>query len=172
MKTAPDHLENLSGTPAVKKIQDLAKAARVCLFGTSPGQHPLDVVPMAVQDVDDAGDLWFLSGRSSNKNQHIAGDSRVQLFFANTGDSQYLSLHGTATISDSRLDKEAHWTPLAKAWFQDGIDDPELTVIRVTPIEGHYWDTVHGKTVSTLKIALGAITGRKMDDGVQGLVRP
>lgn len=90
----------------------------------------------AVQEVDDAGNLYFLSGRSSEKNQHIIADSRVQLLFANVGDSDYMSLHGTATISDSRADREKYWTPIAKTWFHGGVDDPEVTVIKVEPAGG------------------------------------
>ncbi|MES2696673.1 MAG: pyridoxamine 5'-phosphate oxidase family protein [Verrucomicrobiota bacterium] len=173
MKTSErDPIENLSGTAAAQKIREIAKSARICFFGTSPGKHPLDVVPMAVQDVDEAGNLWFLSGRSSQKNRHIAEDPRVQLLFANVGDSDYLSLHGVATISDSRADKEAHWTPIAKTWFTGGIDDPEVTVIKVEPSDGYYWDTEHGKMVATLKMAIGALTGKTMDDSVEGKVRP
>ena len=167
-----DPIENLSGTAAALKIRSIAKAARICLFGTSPGIHPLDVVPMAVQEVDDAGNLYFLSGRSSEKNQHIIADSRVQLLFANVGDSDYMSLHGTATISDSRADREKYWTPIAKTWFHGGVDDPEVTVIKVEPEQGYYWDTEHGKTVAMLKTAVGAISGKTMDDSVEGELLP
>jgi general stress protein 26 len=167
-----DPTQDLFGTAAAEKIREIAKAARICLFGTSPGKHPLDVVPMAVQEVDDAGNVFFLSGRSSHKNQHIAADPRVQLFFANVGDSDYMSLEGVATISDQKVDREKYWTPIAKTWFQGGVDDPEVTVIRVQPNQGYYWDTVHGKTVSMLKTVAGAISGKTMDDSVEGKVLP
>ncbi len=173
MKTkADDPIENLSGTAAAKKIREIAKAARICLFGTCPGKHPLDVVPMAVQEVDDAGNLIFLSGRSSEKNKHIAADPRVQLFFANVGDSDYLSINGVATITDAKAERDRYWTPIAKNWFHGGVDDPEVTVIKITPAEGYYWDTAHGKTVAMLKTVVGAVTGKTMDDSVEGSVRP
>jgi general stress protein 26 len=170
-KDADSHDKTLSGSQATEKIRELAKSARVCMFGTSPARLPLEVRPMAVQDVDESG-LWFLSGRSSVKNLHIARDPHVQLFFANPGDSEYLSLWGTATISDARALRERHWTPMAKTWFPSGVDDPELTVIHVRPETGHYWDTEHGKAVSLLKIAVGAVTGKPVSVGVQGEVHP
>jgi general stress protein 26 len=169
---ADDHIENLAGTAAAQKIREIAKAARICLFGTSPGNHPLDVVPMAVQDVDDAGNLYFLSGRSSEKNRHIAEDARVQLLFANVGDSDYLSLHGLATITDSRAEREKYWTPIAKTWFHGGVDDPEVTVIKVEPAQGYYWDTAHGKAVAMVKTAFGALSGKTTDDSVEGKLHP
>lgn len=166
-----DRHESLTDRDAVNKIRSLAESARICLFGTALAQPPLTVRPMAVQSVDDAGHLWFLSGRSSETNRQIAADARVQLLFANPGSSEFMTLQGTATISDDRALREEHWTPMAKTWFHDGVDDPELTVLSVRVEDGYYWDTKHGKTVSLLKIAAGAVTGKTFDDGIQGSVR-
>jgi general stress protein 26 len=165
-----DHYESLSGTKAVERIRAAAKGANICLFGTDIGHPPLTVRPMAVQSVDDAGNFWFLSSRTSHTNQHIERDPRVQLLFANPGDSQYLTLQGIAAISDDPVLRKAHWTPIAKTWFNEGVDDPDLTVICVEPHDGYYWDTKHGKVVSTLKIAMGAVVGKAIDDSVEGKV--
>jgi general stress protein 26 len=167
-----DPIKNLSHAPAVEKIRELAKSARICMFGTLPERFPLAVRPMAVREVDEAGNVWFLSQRSSEKNLDIARDPRVQLIFTNAGDSEYLSLEGTATISDDRALREKFWTPIAKTWIHGGVDDPELTVICVRVTDGYYWDTEHGKAVALAKIAVGAVTGKTMDDSVEGKVRP
>ena len=174
MRKLPDEAdprENLSSRSAAEKIRKLATAARVCLFGTHRAKA-LAVRPMAVQDVDAQGNVWFLSGKSSAKNAQIARNPNVQLLFANVGDSAYLNLHGTASISEDRKLIKAHWTPLAKTWFHDGVDDPETTVVKVKVESGYYWDTEHGKTVALLSMALGAITGKTLDDSVEGTVKP
>lgn len=173
MKNEPrDPHEHLSGTHAVEKIRALAESARVCLFGTSLMRPPITVRPMSVQSVDDAGNLWFLSARSSATNQEIAESADVQLFFANPGSSEYLTLDGVATISDDPELRREHWTPIAKTWFNQGVDDPEVTVIKFEPGDGYYWDTKHGKSVALLKIAAGALTGKTFDDSVEGKIRP
>lgn len=169
---SPESVENLTREVAVKKIREIAESARTCLFGTIHNPPLLEVRPMAVQSVDDAASIWFLSGRRSDKNEHVADDPRVQLFFANTGASEYLTLQGTAVIHDDRPTREKHWSAIAKTWFPGGIDDPELTVLEVQVTDGHYWDTKHGKMISLMKIAVGAITGNQMDDGIEGAVRP
>src|SRR5215203_3133888 len=104
-----DHYESVSGTKAAKKIRTVAKAANTCLFGTALDQPPLTVRPMVVQSVDDAGNLWFLSSRASHTNQHISTDPRVQLLFANPSASEFLTLQGTATISDDLALRKEHW---------------------------------------------------------------
>lgn len=172
-KHQPDpDAKNLSRDAAVEKIRSIAKSARVCLFGTSEGHLPLEVRPMSVQDVDAAGNLWFLSARSSSQNRQISRHPQVQLLFANPGASEYLSLQGRAYVTDSRPLREKYWNALAKGWFPGGVDDPELTVIHVQTESGHYWDTEYGKTITLLAVVAGALTGQTLSSGVQGNLKP
>lgn len=166
-----NHQLSLSGSQAAEKIKLLAEEARYCLFGTDLTHAPVAVRPMTVQSVDEAGNLWFLSGRHTHTNQHIAISPEVQLFFANPGKQEFLTVDGQATIADDRSTKEAHWTPFAKTWFNGGVDDPDLTVIKVEPRDGYYWDTKHGKTVALAKSAVGAVIGKTTDDSIEGKVR-
>jgi hypothetical protein len=41
-------------------------------------------------------------------------------------------------------------------------------VIGIIPDEAYYRDTVHGKMVSLLKIAASVVSGKTMDDGIEG----
>lgn len=167
-----DPHEHLSGSKAVEKIRTLVKSAHICLFGTALHHPPIAVRPMAVQSVDAAGNLWFLSSRSSSTYRDLQQSPAVQLFFSHPGDSEYMTLDGMATVSDDPALKREHWTPIAKTWFTDGPDDPEVIVIKVEPNDGYYWDTKHGKTVAFLKIAAGTVLGKTFDDSVEGKVRP
>ncbi len=92
----------------------------------------------------------------------------MQLFFCKEGASEYLSLYGTATVSQDRQKIEEYWTPFAKIWFQGGKEDPDLTVIRVQPESCRYWDTKNNRAVSFIKMAASLVTGKTMDDGVEG----
>jgi general stress protein 26 len=112
MSQSPE--ENLHRAAAIEKIRKIALSARVAFLGTVETGEPPRFEPMAVQDVDDQGFVWFISGRSSEKNQRITRDPRIHLLVANPGDSQYLSLTGTATISDDRALREKTGTPSPK----------------------------------------------------------
>jgi general stress protein 26 len=79
-----------------------------------------------------------------------------------------MTIYGSASISTDKLKIDEIWSPIAKAWFNEGKDDPRITVIKVTPEHGFYWDTKHGKTISLIKVAAAAIAGRTMDDGIEG----
>ena len=163
-----NNVQNLAGEEAIKKLKELAEDARICMFTTFTTQRPMPSRPMAVQKVEDDGTLQFFSATTSGKNHEIKEDDEVQLLFANNGSSEYLNVYGHAKISqDSEKIKEL-WSTMAKTWFQDGPDDPKLSLISVTPVSCQYWDTKHNKLVSILKIAASVVTGKTMDDGVEG----
>ena len=163
-------INDLTDSAAVSKLKELASAADICMFTTSLKKLPLSARPMSTVQVDEQGDIWFISKRSSEKNREIAEDGMVQLFYASKGSAEYLSVYGDATIVIDKEKAKEVWTPIAKAWLTDGIDDPELSLIKVTPVDCHYWDTKHNKLISLLKIATAVITGKTMDDGVEGKI--
>jgi general stress protein 26 len=160
--------KNLVSSDALKKLKELATSADICMFTTSLDKLPLSSRPMSTAEVDDEGYIWFLSKKSSDKNREIENDSRVQLFYASKGSAEFLSVYGTATIIINREKTKEIWTPIAKAWFTEGIDDPEVSLIRVTPLDSYYWDTKNNKLVYLLKAAASMAMGKTVDDGVQG----
>jgi general stress protein 26 len=167
-----NHIQDLSGAEAIQKMKELAEAARTCFFTTLTDSRPLPTRPMAVQTVESDGSFYFFSAASSNKNHQLQQDSTVQLFFANSGSSEYLSVYGKAMISQDRAKIKELWNEFVKVWFQEGPDDPDLTLIQVQPTEARYWDTKHNKMVMWAKMAASMVTGKTMDDGVEGTLRP
>ena len=161
-------IENLTQKQATDKLKELVKAADIGMFTSGLTKLPLDSRPMATQDADDEGNLWFFSKKDSTKNEEIEKDNRVQIFYANKSSSEYLSVYGTAEIFYDRQKIKDLWTPMAKAWFTEGEDDPSITVIKVTPVDVYYWDTKNNKLVSLIKIAAAVVSGKTMDDGVEG----
>ncbi len=164
--------ENLHNAEAAKKLKELSESARICMFCTDLTKLPNNARPMTIQECDESGNLWFLSSAESNKNIEIGEDNRIQLYFMNNGSAEYLSILGKAYIYEDRSTIEEQWSSLANAWF-DGKDDPNVTVIRVTPDETYYWDTKAGKFVTMVSFLAAAVTGKETDnsDGVEGTLK-
>jgi general stress protein 26 len=162
--------ENYYGNEGIEKLKKLAESADMCLFATNPDSVPLTARPMSTRQVDEQGNIWFFSRSTSNKNSEIANDSRVYLFYSNPGSIEFLNIFGEAEIIRDQQKAKELWSAWAKTWFPDGVDDPELTLIKVRPTEVHYWDTRYSKMVSLLKIAAGAITGKETNTGVEGKI--
>lgn len=159
---------NLASSDAVKKLQDMAKEVRVCMFCTYDSSNRLQTAPMSANKVDDDGNIWFISDKNSKRNTDLAGNNTTDLIFGDPAKENYISVHGTSEILfDKEIIKEL-WNPIIKTWFQGGVDDPNISVIKVTTDDAYYWDTKHGKMVSFIKIMAGAVTGKTMDDGIEG----
>lgn len=164
-------IKNLERVEAIDKIQEFVRENAICLFCTAIRTGaPFMTRPMAAQLVDEAGNIWFLSPKDSDKNGEIRQDDAVQLIFDNDGHSRFLSLFGHAELVHDRRRIEELWQPLDKAWFEQGEKDPNISVIKVVPHEGYYWDTKHGKVVSFFKIVSSMMGAKVGDDGVQGRV--
>ena len=163
--------KNLSGKEALDKIRDLVEAENVCMFVTNLDSTPLNGRPMATQEVDEDGNIWFMSREDSDKNEDILIDSRVQLFYNNKSSAEYLSIYGEAEISRDRDKIDKLWSPLAKAWFNEGKNDPSITLLKVVPQDAYYWDTKSNKIISLIKIAAGAISGHEFDGGIEGRIK-
>lgn len=168
METKSDQATNLIGKEAIEKMKELVGHNAVCMFTSNVDEVPLQTRPMTTQEVDDDGNFWFFSPKDSHKNYEVRSDARVQLLFANTSESEFLTVFGTASILEDRKKIDALWSPMAKAWFQEGKDDPNLSLIKVTPENAYYWEPKHNKMVTLFKMAASAVSGKKMDIGQQG----
>jgi len=160
---------DLTGAAAITKVKDLVHRAESCFFCTeasTPGSS--HARPMAVQEVDDAGSLWFLSASDSHKNEEVAVDPVVHLYFQASGHSGFLTLTGTASTSRNPARIKELWKPVMKTWFTEGMEDPRITVLRVKPTGGYYWDTKHGRIIAGLKMLVGAAIGKTLDDSIEG----
>lgn len=163
-------IRNLKREEANKKIKDLVDNADICLFTTDLTTLPLKTRPMSRQEVDKEGNIWFFSDKDSDKNRDIEKDDRVQLFFSNKSSSEYLSLYGTASIIIDMEKAKELWSAPMKIWFKDA-EDPNLSILKVVPQDGYYWDTKDGKLVSLFKMVIGAITGKELDGSIEGKIK-
>lgn len=161
--------ESLSGKAAAQKIRELAEQAQTCFFCTEKlGEDRKGTRPMSVQNVDDDGTLWFLSPNDSFTNAEIEADPHVKLFFQGSPHSDFMMIEGNAYASTDPSKIKELWKPVLKTWFTEGEQDPRITVIRVDPQSGYYWDTKHGTMVAGIKMLIGAISGKTLDDSIQG----
>jgi general stress protein 26 len=167
-----NNTRHLAGDDAIARIKEIVDKAKTCFFctrataGDSGGARPMNV-----RKIDDAGTLWFLSAADSHKNLELGIDSAVTLYFQGSPHSDFLHLEGRAAVSRDKAKIKELWEPILKTWFTGGLDDPRITVIRVQPTAGYYWDTKHGTMVAGIKMMIGAAIGKTLDDSIEGRVR-
>ncbi|MDB6152969.1 MAG: ral stress protein [Chthoniobacteraceae bacterium] len=166
-----DNHQDLIEEKAIEKIKEIVDKTQTCFFCTAIAMGESSASrPMSVQEVDEAGNLWFLSANDSHKNQELASNAAVKLYFQGSEHSGFLQLEGNATISRDQTRIKELWKPILKTWFTEGVDDPRITAIKFTPSEGYYWDTKHGAAVAGIKMLIGAVIGKTLDDSIEGKI--
>ncbi len=167
-----ENYKDLTGEQGINKIKELIEKANSCFFCTRiKPNEAFSTRPMAVQKVDDEGNLWFLSASVSKKNSELQADHQVQLLFQGSPYSDFLSLYGSASISQDKAMIKELWNPMIKTWFTEGVDDPRITVIKFVPAEGYYWDTKHAMMIAFVKRMVGAAIGKTIDDSIEGGIK-
>lgn len=151
--------KNLSNEEAIKKFKKLVNEINVCMFITNK-QEADHTRPMATVEVEENGTLWFFTDIRSIKVEEINSNHTVHLVYAHPGKESYLDVWAEASVVTDMQSKKDKWTPFVKAWFPDGVDDPNLALLKVQPQDVYYWDAEAGRMVSFLKIIAGVITGK------------
>lgn len=150
---------------AIEKLRDLIRDARFCMFGTVDSEGNLRSRPMAVQQTEFDGDLWFFTGKSTDKTIEIRNQDRVNLSFANLKENAYVSISGTAELVDDRAKARELWNPFYRTWFPKGLDDPDLTLIRVNMDRAEYWDSPNSAVVHLYGVVKAMVTGERPSPG-------
>lgn len=165
MSNTDKNIEN----EGVKKLQELIDSINICFFCTDlKAGNGATATPMSAQKVDEEGNIWFFSGKDSDKNKEINKDLDVQLFFSHPGKSSYLVVNGEASIVTNIEKMKELYSPVIKIWFKDGVDDPNISLIKVVTKNAYYWDTVGGKAINFIKMLASVVTGTNLVDGVEG----
>ena len=159
--------ETYNNPEAKKKLKSLVEDIRIAMMVTGFEDKPLNAVPMSTKKIDDAGNIWFLSLRSSEHNQNIKRVGAIQLLYSKPSDMEFLSVYGTGEIVTEKEVIKDLYNKADDSWF-DGADDPEVTAIKFIPSEAYFWDTKGNKYISLLKLGAAAVTGKDQDVGEKG----
>ncbi|WP_414044334.1 pyridoxamine 5'-phosphate oxidase family protein [Macrococcus sp. EM39E] len=101
--------------------------------------------PMSYQEVDDNGDIWFITTRDTEKAEEILSDERVNVAFAQKG---FVSISGNAELVNDDSKKKEYWNKAIEMFLNTDYDDPNITLIKVNAESAEYWATNQkGKTI-------------------------
>ncbi|MCC6734795.1 MAG: pyridoxamine 5'-phosphate oxidase family protein [Bauldia sp.] len=162
--------EDHGRTPAelADRVWHLAESIRTALLATQNGARPhvrpLSAIPKRAEDA-----IYFLVDVSGSKNAEIERNPEVTLAFADTGKGDYVTIAGTASVSNDRARIRELWTPFAKAWWSSE-DDPDIRLLTVTPEKAEIWEGPN-KLVAAAIMLTAAVTGAAPAVGEHGKVR-
>ncbi len=156
-------------TDQTRRVTELLKDERIGMFTTTAPDGTLTSRPMALQEVEFDGDLWFFASRTSRKVAHLTANPQVNV--ATIGSSSWVSLTGHATVVDDLATKKELWNAVVEAWFPNGPEDPDVVLLRVDAASAEYWDSPGGRVASLISFAKAKATGRPYDGGENETVR-
>ena len=143
----------------VQKVAELASGITFAMLTTVDETGAFVSRPMAQQDTDFDGNLWFLSSRDSRKVSQITANPRVGVSLSSR--DVWISVNGTAEVVEDRAKAAELWSPQMEGWFPQGPDDPSVVVLKVTGETAEYWDTPGGLVASALSLVKVKTTGKR-----------
>jgi general stress protein 26 len=140
-------------------VWDIVERLGVCML-TTRGPTGLRARPLQARLDREAKTIWFITDARSSKEQEIAADREVGLVFIDKDTSTYLSITGSAEELRDRDVTAAIWQTTDKMWWH-GPDDPNVSLLRFTPVRAELWDGPSSKTIVAFEFLKSQITGVK-----------
>jgi general stress protein 26 len=119
------------------------------------------------RDVEYDGDSWYFACEDTRTVQDLRANPQCALSFHGKGGllgmkPVFVHIEGRAELIKDKAQFEAHWTKDLDMWFEEGVDTPGLTLIKVDGVRAHYWDgqdqgefLLEGATAETRAMATG-----------------
>ena len=149
----------------IELLKSKIEEVRICLFTTVSAKDEFSSRPMATAKVEEDGSIWFFTNEYSIKSKEISKDNQVTLGYSSPSDNTYITVNGKAELVDDRVRKEAYFSAPVKAWFPDGVEDPRLILIKVTPAAAEYWEGSSSKVVVVYHMLKAIVTGEEYEGG-------
>jgi len=163
--------QDTSANENVAKIAKQIKGIRIAMLTTVALDGSLHSRPMAVQEQEFDGDLWFFTGKNSVKVDELEANDRVNVAFVSPDDNRYVSITGKAKLVLDQAKIDELYSPAIKAWFPDGKDDPNIALLHVDPTVAEYWDSPNSKLIQVAGFLKALATGKRIEGGENETVK-
>ncbi len=149
----------------LEKLVDLIKNIKTAMFTTAEVDGTLRSRPMRTQQAKPDGILWFFNAEDSAKTHEIQQDRHVNVSFMDDANNTYVSVSGKARNVKDKAKIDELWHEPLKAWFPEGKDDPNISLIKVTIDQAEYWDTPSSTLVHLYGMVKATLTGEPAHPG-------
>ncbi|MFG0291382.1 MAG: pyridoxamine 5'-phosphate oxidase family protein [Rhodopirellula sp. JB044] len=121
-----------------KKLLELLNDFDNAMLVTRSSEGSLEARPMAVAQIEDDGDIWFVTDRNSGKVADLMLDDEVAVTMQSS--NKFAVVSGTAQAVDDRAKLDELWSEAWKVWFPEGKASQSILLLRVDADHGEYWD--------------------------------
>jgi general stress protein 26 len=144
----------------LEKIAELIGDIKFAMLTTQEPDGAMRSRPLSTLQMDEQGKLWFFTSMTSPKIGEIEQNPHVNVNYMRPDKQDYVSISGTADVVREKEKMKELWTPWIKPWFPNGLDDPDLILLKVSIHEAEYWDAPGSAVMRAYGLAKAIVTGK------------
>lgn len=123
------------------------------------------LVPMSHYPDPEQGALWFITAQGTDLVEAVAkGPQKAVHVVSEGGDQLYARAEGMLELSNDRAKLDEIWNAVASSWFEEGKQDDDVRLLKLTLAEAEVWATTGGLGF-LYEVAKSKVTGAQPDMG-------
>ena len=135
----------------------MIKDIKIAMLTTVESNGCLRSVPMTTMQTECEGLVWFFTNFDSQKVEDIRINSCINVTYSDVHKNVFVSVTGKAEVVKDPLKMQELWKPVLTAYFPDGLEDPDLGLLKVSIDEAEYWDSRTGKMIQVWEMSKDAV---------------
>lgn len=156
-------MTDLSTADARDKLYDAIEEVRVGMLGLVG--EPMHPQPMTLFLEREAGLIWIFTGSDHDLTRALGAGRLAQVSIHADKEGVWASLHGQLVQDNDRERIDRYWSPIVAAWYPEGKDDPNLTLLRLSLGEAAVWIEKKGPLKFLFETAKANVTKTQPDWG-------
>lgn len=144
---------------SLSRLKALIDDIRIASLVTLDSDGALRSRPMATLPMTAEPELWFFTNDYSAKVDNVLLHPQVCVSYAAPEQNRYVSISGTAELIRDADKMKQLWKPALKAWFPQGVEDPDLALLCVDIVSAQCWDGPSSKLVQIFGLLKAMATG-------------
>lgn len=138
------------------------KGVNAGMLGAAPEWR---LVPMSHYPDPDQNALWFITADGTDLYEAVKdGPKQAAHVISSSGDKLYAHINGKLEASDDRAKLDELWNAVASAWFEDGEQDDDVRLMKLTISDAEVWAT-DGGIGFLYEVAKAKLTGAEPQMG-------
>ncbi|KAA9010445.1 pyridoxamine 5'-phosphate oxidase family protein [Histidinibacterium aquaticum] len=119
------------------------------------GQH---MQPMTPYFDRDEGVIWFITSRDTDLVQAVGLGATAHFTFIGKNDDYYACMRGQMEQVEDDAKIDEIWNAVAAAWFEEGREDHEVTLLKFALRDASVWSTPRNPITFGFEIARANMT--------------
>jgi general stress protein 26 len=153
----------MSDDPHLDRVWQVIERVGVCML-TTLSNGGFRARPVEPRPDRAAGLIWVVTDLRSGKEHEIEVDHDVGLTFVDAKEKAYLSITARATVLPDHAKAAEVWRFTDNLWWK-GPNDPNVCVLRITPLTAELWDGPASTAVAAFEFVKARLTGGKPNLG-------